>query len=55
MRSYASAATTLVERTAVMANLSAYQGIGFILGPRKFNYLSTENLLVININISISF
>ncbi len=38
MRSYSSAATTISERTAVMANLSAYQGIGFILGPRKFNY-----------------
>jgi len=36
MRSYSSAATTLTERTAVMANLSAYQGVGFILGPRKF-------------------
>jgi len=33
MRSYASSATTLTERTAVMANLSAYQGVGFILGP----------------------
>ncbi|CAF4242553.1 unnamed protein product [Rotaria sp. Silwood2] len=33
MRSYASAATTLTERTNVMANLSAYQGVGFILGP----------------------
>ncbi|CAF0779339.1 unnamed protein product [Adineta ricciae] len=33
MRSYSSAATTLKERTAVMANLSAYQGVGFILGP----------------------
>ncbi|CAF1544679.1 unnamed protein product [Rotaria magnacalcarata] len=33
MRSYASAATTLGERTNVMANLSAYQGVGFILGP----------------------
>ncbi|UJR26170.1 hypothetical protein I4U23_007514 [Adineta vaga] len=33
MRSYSSSATTLSERTAVMANLSAYQGVGFILGP----------------------
>lgn len=33
MRSYASSATTMDERTNVMANLSAYQGIGFILGP----------------------
>ncbi|CAF0755542.1 unnamed protein product [Rotaria sordida] len=33
MRSYASSATTLTERTGVMANLSAYQGVGFILGP----------------------
>jgi hypothetical protein len=39
MRSYASSATTLTERTGVMANLSAFQGVGFILGPRKFNYL----------------
>jgi hypothetical protein len=38
MRSYSSAATTLTERTAVMANLSAYQGVGFILGPRKFEF-----------------
>jgi hypothetical protein len=35
MRSYASSATTLAERTNVMANLSAYQGVGFILGPRN--------------------
>jgi hypothetical protein len=42
MRSYSSAATTLTERTNVMANLSAYQGVGFILGPRKFNYSSTK-------------
>lgn len=35
MRSYASSATTQEERTNVMANLSAYQGIGFILGPRN--------------------
>ncbi|CAF3327467.1 unnamed protein product [Rotaria sp. Silwood1] len=33
MRSYASSATTVSERTNVMANLSAYQGVGFILGP----------------------
>ncbi|CAF1210482.1 unnamed protein product [Adineta steineri] len=33
MRSYASSATTITERTAVMANLSAYQGVGFIIGP----------------------
>lgn len=38
MRSYSSAATTLAERTNVMANLSAFQGIGFILGPRKYYY-----------------
>lgn len=36
MRSYAAAATTKAERTNTMANLSASQGIGFILGPRKF-------------------
>lgn len=35
MRSYASSATTMAERTNVMANLSAYQGVGFILGPRN--------------------
>lgn len=35
MRSYASSATTLAERTNVMANLSAFQGVGFILGPRN--------------------
>ena len=37
MRSYAASATTLAERTGVMANLSACQGVGFILGPRNFN------------------
>lgn len=40
MRSYSSSATTLTERTAVMANLSAYQGVGFILGPREFRLLA---------------
>lgn len=42
MRSYASSATTVVERTNVMANMSAYQGIGFIVGPRKLNFLLIE-------------
>ncbi|XP_077984078.1 major facilitator superfamily domain-containing protein 8-like [Glandiceps talaboti] len=32
-RSYVSAATTLTERTPAMANLSAAQALGFILGP----------------------
>lgn len=46
MRSYSSAATTLKERTAVMANLSAYQGVGFILGPRKpFNIVIESSLI----------
>ncbi|XP_066288154.1 major facilitator superfamily domain-containing protein 8-like isoform X1 [Branchiostoma lanceolatum] len=33
VRSYASAATTLSERTSTMATMSAFQAIGFILGP----------------------
>ncbi|RUS74354.1 hypothetical protein EGW08_017877, partial [Elysia chlorotica] len=33
VRSYISAATTLKERTACMANVSIFQAVGFILGP----------------------
>ncbi|XP_061183566.1 major facilitator superfamily domain-containing protein 8-like isoform X1 [Saccostrea echinata] len=33
VRSYLSGATTIKERTAAMANLSAFQAIGFIVGP----------------------
>ncbi|GFR72377.1 major facilitator superfamily domain-containing protein 8 [Elysia marginata] len=33
VRSYISAATTLKERTACMANVSIFQALGFILGP----------------------
>ncbi|XP_035681931.1 major facilitator superfamily domain-containing protein 8-like isoform X1 [Branchiostoma floridae] len=33
VRSYAAAATTLSERTSTMATMSAFQAIGFILGP----------------------
>ena len=48
MRSYASSATTLTERTAVMANLSAYQGVGFILGPRELQLQISEGVTVTN-------
>ncbi|RNA24089.1 Major facilitator superfamily domain-containing 8 [Brachionus plicatilis] len=33
IRSYASTATIVSERTAVLANISACQGLGFIIGP----------------------
>ena len=33
VRSYVSGATTLGERTPAMANMSAFQAIGFIIGP----------------------
>ncbi|KAL5011895.1 hypothetical protein ScPMuIL_010446 [Solemya velum] len=33
VRSYMSAATTMTERTGAMANMSAFQAIGFIIGP----------------------
>ncbi|KAJ8298001.1 hypothetical protein KUTeg_024532, partial [Tegillarca granosa] len=33
VRSYVSGATTLKERTPTMANISAFQAIGFIIGP----------------------
>nr|XP_022328337.1 major facilitator superfamily domain-containing protein 8-like isoform X2 [Crassostrea virginica] len=33
VRSYLSGATTIKERTSAMANLSAFQAIGFIIGP----------------------
>ncbi|GFO25664.1 major facilitator superfamily domain-containing protein 8-like [Plakobranchus ocellatus] len=36
VRSYLSAATTLKERTACMANVSIFQALGFILGPGQF-------------------
>ncbi|XP_029446415.1 major facilitator superfamily domain-containing protein 8 isoform X2 [Rhinatrema bivittatum] len=33
VRSYVAGATSLLERTSVMANISAFQALGFILGP----------------------
>ncbi|KAL4229915.1 Major facilitator superfamily domain-containing protein 8 [Mactra antiquata] len=33
VRSYVSGATTLKERTPAMANMSAFQAVGFIIGP----------------------
>lgn len=35
MRSYVAGATSLKERTSAMANMSACQALGFILGPGK--------------------
>ncbi|XP_062349961.1 major facilitator superfamily domain-containing protein 8 isoform X3 [Cinclus cinclus] len=36
VRSYIAGATSLTERTSAMANTSACQAVGFILGPGKF-------------------
>lgn len=33
VRSYVAGATSLTERTSAMANMSACQALGFILGP----------------------
>lgn len=33
VRSYVAGATSLKERTSAMANMSACQALGFILGP----------------------
>lgn len=35
VRSYIAGATSLTERTSAMANTSACQAVGFILGPGK--------------------
>lgn len=35
VRSYVAGATSLKERTGAMANMSACQALGFILGPGK--------------------
>lgn len=35
VRSYVAGATSLKERTSAMANMSACQALGFILGPGK--------------------
>ena len=35
VRSYVAGATSLKERTNAMANMSACQALGFILGPGK--------------------
>lgn len=35
VRSYVSGATTTKERTVAMANMSAFQAVGFIFGPGK--------------------
>lgn len=37
VRSYVAGATSLNERTGAMANMSACQALGFILGPGKFD------------------
>ena len=54
MRSYASAATTMEERTAVMANLSACQGVGFILGPRRLHFSLMGTVVSFNAFLSSS-
>lgn len=38
VRSYVAGATSLKERTSAMANMSACQALGFILGPGKTGY-----------------
>lgn len=40
VRSYVAGATSLKERTSAMANMSACQALGFILGPGKAGYIS---------------
>lgn len=39
VRSYVAGATSLKERTSAMANMSACQALGFILGPGKDAYM----------------
>lgn len=39
VRSYVAGATSLKERTSAMANMSACQALGFILGPGKDGYI----------------
>lgn len=47
VRSYVAGATTLKERTSSMANMSACQAIGFIIGPGLYMllYWFVENYL----------
>lgn len=40
VRSYVAGATSLKERTSAMANMSACQALGFILGPGSSKYIS---------------
>lgn len=40
VRSYVAGATSLKERTSAMANMSACQALGFILGPGSSEYVS---------------
>ena len=37
VRSFASVTSTMEERTSVLANISAAQALGFIIGPRKLH------------------
>lgn len=39
VRSYVAGATSLKERTSAMANMSACQALGFIMGPGKGGYI----------------
>ncbi len=39
VRSYVAGATSLKERTSAMANMSACQALGFILGPGKTGHI----------------
>lgn len=39
VRSYVAEATSLKERTSAMANMSASQALGFILGPGTSEYI----------------
>lgn len=45
VRSYIAGATSLTERTSTMANTSACQAVGFILGPGKVSLLFSPLIL----------
>uniref|UniRef100_A0A672LVW0 Major facilitator superfamily domain-containing protein 8 n=1 Tax=Sinocyclocheilus grahami TaxID=75366 RepID=A0A672LVW0_SINGR len=50
VRSYVAGATSLKERTSAMANLSACQALGFILGPGLEHFVDDHGQLICAIN-----
>ncbi|XP_044129466.1 major facilitator superfamily domain-containing protein 8 [Bufo gargarizans] len=57
VRSYVAGATSLSERTSAMANISAFQALGFILGPAfqaAFTLIGEEGVTVKAIDLQVN-